>query len=505
MHIKIMKAIALVELIVVITILAILGTIAFISLQWYSAQARDSRRISDIWNIKKSLELFILYAWKYPIPDSGFQVNYNTDLVRTQWVLWDNVTTNLSNNLNEKPNDPLTEIEYTYSVTNSQTSYELLSIYESDLISKNNLLNKTLAEQVYPKIDWTYNWIYVKTDNYYVATPSIINSEVEWSNMILDWNNIKSQVITWISNLPSNWWNNSQTGALQNLKLSVYTWTILINDTQKTDLWLALQEAYTWSELANIWVYSDLLSTPESELANYVDLVVLKNLTVSNTSTTPEEEPSIDWYPWCDTANIELLNWQVWSACNLWTNTAWTWTASYWKYFQWWNNAAMTTSSPTSTTLVTLATLAWYWNWVFYEDELYIYWWSNWYEWFASWKEDLWWSITDTNTARQWPCADWWHVPSTSEWEDALTEIAWTTSCSDSTCAEAFQNKLLLPFAWYIQFTDATMTDETTQWHYWSSDLVGWMAWACVHVKADQAYSEFIFNSAWASLRCIKD
>jgi prepilin-type N-terminal cleavage/methylation domain-containing protein len=38
----------LVELIVVVTILAILWTIAFISLQWYTQEARDSKRISDV-------------------------------------------------------------------------------------------------------------------------------------------------------------------------------------------------------------------------------------------------------------------------------------------------------------------------------------------------------------------------------------------------------------------------------------------------------------------------
>jgi len=42
------QAFTLVELIVVITILAILGTIAFISLQGYSADARNSKRTSDL-------------------------------------------------------------------------------------------------------------------------------------------------------------------------------------------------------------------------------------------------------------------------------------------------------------------------------------------------------------------------------------------------------------------------------------------------------------------------
>ncbi|MDD2907239.1 MAG: leucine-rich repeat domain-containing protein [Candidatus Gracilibacteria bacterium] len=49
------KAFTLVELIVVITILAILGTIAFINLQGYSTSARDGKRVSDINNIMKKI------------------------------------------------------------------------------------------------------------------------------------------------------------------------------------------------------------------------------------------------------------------------------------------------------------------------------------------------------------------------------------------------------------------------------------------------------------------
>ncbi len=53
------KAFTLVELIVVITILAILGTIAFISLQGYSADARNSKRTSDINNIISAMSIKI--------------------------------------------------------------------------------------------------------------------------------------------------------------------------------------------------------------------------------------------------------------------------------------------------------------------------------------------------------------------------------------------------------------------------------------------------------------
>ena len=51
------NAFTLVELIVVITILAILGTIAFISLQGYSADARNSKRTEDLNSIVKSIEI----------------------------------------------------------------------------------------------------------------------------------------------------------------------------------------------------------------------------------------------------------------------------------------------------------------------------------------------------------------------------------------------------------------------------------------------------------------
>ncbi len=50
------KWFTLVELIVVITILAILGTIAFISLQGYSGDARNSKRVSDLNSITSAVK-----------------------------------------------------------------------------------------------------------------------------------------------------------------------------------------------------------------------------------------------------------------------------------------------------------------------------------------------------------------------------------------------------------------------------------------------------------------
>ena len=51
-----LKAFTLVELIVVITILAILGTIAFLSLQGYSQDAKNSKVISDLRTLSTAIE-----------------------------------------------------------------------------------------------------------------------------------------------------------------------------------------------------------------------------------------------------------------------------------------------------------------------------------------------------------------------------------------------------------------------------------------------------------------
>jgi prepilin-type N-terminal cleavage/methylation domain-containing protein len=50
----------LVELIVTITILVILGTIAFVSLGGYAGSARDGSRVSDLSLIAKGLDLFYI-------------------------------------------------------------------------------------------------------------------------------------------------------------------------------------------------------------------------------------------------------------------------------------------------------------------------------------------------------------------------------------------------------------------------------------------------------------
>ena len=80
------KAFTLVELIVVITILAILWTIAFLSLQWYSRDARNSKRTAELEMIEKSLALFYTNKWFYPDSNNPTNITYSWTTAWSQWT-----------------------------------------------------------------------------------------------------------------------------------------------------------------------------------------------------------------------------------------------------------------------------------------------------------------------------------------------------------------------------------------------------------------------------------
>lgn len=58
----------LVELIVVITILAVLATVGILTLSDYLSSSRDSSRITEIGQISRSVELSAVQNGKYPMP-----------------------------------------------------------------------------------------------------------------------------------------------------------------------------------------------------------------------------------------------------------------------------------------------------------------------------------------------------------------------------------------------------------------------------------------------------
>jgi uncharacterized protein (TIGR02145 family) len=111
-------------------------------------------------------------------------------------------------------------------------------------------------------------------------------------------------------------------------------------------------------------------------------------------------------------------------------------------------------------------------------------------DWVKIHNDDLWWDITDTLAARQWPCPSWWHVPTTLEWGDlfkiwcqsrwwtlgqctisALSGRGWgTLSDYNSTLTLAnFKSDLKLPFAAYRQKNSGSVDGQGGIAYYRSS------------------------------------
>lgn len=190
---KITRGFTLVELVVVITILAILGTIWLISFNSYNSSTRDATRASNINNIVTALEINKVKTNIYPEPTRPFSIKDNWFEVFVQWTFWD-LTRKIISWLSDIPKDPLYWIEYSYSVNQDRTEYQIAWVYESDQITYNLLsLNKAMAvsiddpepeqKKINVFVKWNYNWVMTKSMSWWVTKlyglPTIMSSDIE--------------------------------------------------------------------------------------------------------------------------------------------------------------------------------------------------------------------------------------------------------------------------------------------------------------------------------------
>jgi len=186
------QAFTLVELIVVITVLAILATIWYLSIVWYSQDARNSARISDMRVIEKALSL-IGTSWElFPVPDDARSVTYSGSTVWTQWTFASGALAQLRR-VSDVPKDPIFWVPYSYSVLPNRTIYQLWAVTEwwvfakapigisaSYAFSGENLLGYTRGNYITQDV-------YVSNggDCYLLSSPSIILSEIPSSGSLL--------------------------------------------------------------------------------------------------------------------------------------------------------------------------------------------------------------------------------------------------------------------------------------------------------------------------------
>lgn len=124
------KAFTLTELIVTITILSIITTISFISMNWYLLDTRNSQRISDLSQVKVAIKTYKSEKLKIPFPENYFWItNWWVNTIAWQWKLWKNISLST---IDEIPLDPKLNIEYLYSITSSKQEFQLAWTLEDE-------------------------------------------------------------------------------------------------------------------------------------------------------------------------------------------------------------------------------------------------------------------------------------------------------------------------------------------------------------------------------------
>ncbi|MDQ7009215.1 MAG: prepilin-type N-terminal cleavage/methylation domain-containing protein [Candidatus Gracilibacteria bacterium] len=147
------KAFTFVEVIVVVIILSILGTIGFTQFVGSIADSRDTLRKSDIANISSSMKMYKQKKGSYPLPYNSFSGSNNSTIVFWQGKLNKNVSLST---IDKIPYDPKIEVPYLYSITTNKKEFEIaLTLENQDGDSSLSLVNgnyKSVAKNVLPTI-----------------------------------------------------------------------------------------------------------------------------------------------------------------------------------------------------------------------------------------------------------------------------------------------------------------------------------------------------------------
>jgi prepilin-type N-terminal cleavage/methylation domain-containing protein len=295
------KAFTLVELLVTITIVSVLATIAFISFQWYRVSARDSVRLSDIWVLNNTLNYYHANNQKLPEPSELYDVTYSWAIVWSQWIFWQSMLKSVQN-MSQIPTDPLTGLPYTYSVLKNKQEYQIAWILEWNQTS---FINTAITPQAYVAdsnnakalIKWNYNWKTVKTSSwtttYILAVPTIISWDISlsWYQELIDQ---KKLVYKNYENLPGVYENSDfdSNGGFDFSpnKIILFEWNIndiVIDEKKRIDFLINMQNAYKWTIIESESVIAPILS----EVANIDNITTeVRNIAAQVTSNILQQD-----------------------------------------------------------------------------------------------------------------------------------------------------------------------------------------------------------------------
>jgi prepilin-type N-terminal cleavage/methylation domain-containing protein len=132
----------LVELIVVITILAILSTIWFVAYNSYLVWSRDTNRISQLASLSDWLEIYRNNN-DLPQPENSVEIRASWSVIWYQWYLWKNILESIQ--YSKWWLDPKTDNYFSYFLNSDWKSYQLMWFLEETVWKQATDWNKLWA------------------------------------------------------------------------------------------------------------------------------------------------------------------------------------------------------------------------------------------------------------------------------------------------------------------------------------------------------------------------
>jgi prepilin-type N-terminal cleavage/methylation domain-containing protein len=178
------KAFTIIELVVVISILATLSTIWFISYSWYLVWVRDTNRASQLTSISEWLNIYLTKG-KLPYPEDKVDIKSGSDIIAYQWLAW--AKTLLAINYSKEWLDPKENIPYSYYLTANRKYFQLMWFLEDETNLASWIVNSTYAidySMKYPILMWNKLWILTTDNNQPITDLWLSPSELDISNVV---------------------------------------------------------------------------------------------------------------------------------------------------------------------------------------------------------------------------------------------------------------------------------------------------------------------------------
>jgi len=169
-----------VELVVVITILAILSTVGFMWYSSYLPSARDTNRLSQMEELAKWIQTYTTRHSSLPIPDNQVEIKAHWNVIAYQWEGGANLLETIWYNKNWL--DPKDKVPFSYMVSSNRKAYQLMVMLETTQYNKQafSLINKASAidyTKRYPRVFWDNLGILTDTNNNPIETISSIQND----------------------------------------------------------------------------------------------------------------------------------------------------------------------------------------------------------------------------------------------------------------------------------------------------------------------------------------